>query len=253
MFSEWYYREKGKGIGGEGGEAQFRRRRCDGAKETLRAEIDAYIQLTQIRNPIIRLMLRQFVLFAVAVAYRAGLHARALAGDHVAGGVADHQAVFRLGAQRRQSVQNHVRRGLAWEAVGSLHVVEVRQQSELLKNGAAAISALGGCGGFASTERRQSLRYARINLRQLVAARRIQRAVLLHQLVDLRGRVMREDVAEYFDQMKADIALQKLEGDRPAIFGIEHLLDGAANILGGIEQSAVNVEQVNWKSRNHAG
>src|ERR1700693_2945523 len=210
-------------------------------------------QLAQIRYPIIGLMLGQLVFLAVAVAYRAGLHARTLAGDHVAGGVADHQAVFRLGVQRRQSVQNHVRRGLAREAVGSLHMVEVRQQAELLQDGTAAVRTLSGCGGFASAQNPQRLHYARIDCRLLVAARRIQCAILLNQLVDLRGRVMRQYIAEYLDQMETDIALQKLEGDRPAVFGIEHLLDGAANILGGIEQSAVNIEKVELETRDHAG
>ena len=59
------------------------------------------------------------------------------------------------------AVKHDVRRGLAREAVGALHVIEIAEQAELLEDGARGRSALGGRGGLASAERRQRLRDAR--------------------------------------------------------------------------------------------
>ncbi len=50
--------------------------------------------------------------------------------------------------------------------------------------------------------------------------------------------------------MKADIAFEELERHGRKLGGLEHLLDGAANILGGIQQSAVDIEQINREGRN---
>ena len=82
--------------------------------------------------------------------------------------------------------QNHVRRGLAGEAVGALHVVEVLEQAELLQHRAGGGRALGGGRGFAPAQRRQRLP-ARpgYTLGLRVAARQVDGAVLLDQLVDL--------------------------------------------------------------------
>src|SRR3954467_240313 len=65
---------------------------------------------------------------------------------------------------------------------------------------------------------------------------------------------MREDFAEEVDEVTADEALEVIVGDGRGGGGIEHLLDCAADVLGGVQQGAVDVKQVNRKAGNdHAG
>src|ERR1039457_6208226 len=65
--------------------------------------------------------------------------------------------------------------------------------------------------------------------------------------------VARKDFLEQVDEVKADVALQVFEVLRAAAVRVEHLLDRAADIQRGIEQGAVDVEQINRKSGDHAG
>src|SRR5947209_17431985 len=53
--------------------------------------------------------------------------------------------------------------------------------------------------------------------------------------------------------MQADETFQVIEIAGSGTIGDKHLLDRAANIFRGVQQSAVNVEQVDGKSRNQAG
>ena len=88
-------------------------------------------------------------------------------------------------------------------------------------------------------------RNAGIHAGQRVPAAEVDLAVLLDQSVDLFGSVVGQDFAEEIDQVTADETLEVFVGDGRAGGGIEHLLDRAADVLGGVQQGAVNIEQVN--------
>ena len=50
--------------------------------------------------------------------------------------------------------------------------------------------------------------------------------------------------------MTADVASQKFEGNVRALFGLrQHLLHRAADVFGGIQQRAVEIEQVNSETK----
>src|ERR1022692_1448917 len=53
--------------------------------------------------------------------------------------------------------------------------------------------------------------------------------------------------------MAADVALEVVICHGPGRGDIEHLLDGAANVFGAVQQSAVDIEQVDREGGDHAG
>src|ERR1035441_2731335 len=65
--------------------------------------------------------------------------------------------------------------------------------------------------------------------------------------------LFRSHVGEKIEEMAADVALEVIEGDGAGRGDVEHLLDSAANILGAVQQSTVDIEQVNREGGNHAG
>src|ERR1017187_7096300 len=212
-----------------------------------------YGQVSQVVDPVVRRQARQCFHLTVAVANRARLDPGAPPGFHVGGGIAHHEAVFRLRVERFERGQDDVRRRLAGETIGALHVVEILDQSKLFEYQSRGGCAFGGGGALASAQRGQPLQRARIGFRQLVAPAAVAGAILLNQSVDLRGIVARKDFLEQVDKVKADVALQVFEVLRAGAVRVEHLLDRPADIQRGIEQGAVDVEQINRKSRDHAG
>src|SRR5436309_2297336 len=101
-----------------------------------------------------------------------------------------------MSAEGLERFEDHVRRGLARKAVGTLHVMEVPDESELLQNGARSRSALRGRRAFAAAKRCQCFRHARIYARQLMAARYIDRPILRQQIGQPLARGAGENVAE---------------------------------------------------------
>jgi len=77
-----------------------------------------------------------------------------------------------------------------------------------------------------------------------MAAGEIERAVLGDQAIDLVRGGAGEDVLEEVDQVKTNVAAEEVEGEGPAGRGFEDLLDGAADVAGGVQQGAVDVEEV---------
>ena len=76
----------------------------------------------------------------------------------------------------------------------------------------------------------------------------------LGELVDLLGSVVRQNFGEEVDEMPADETFEVVEGAGRAGSGVEHLLDSAADVLGGVQQSAVYVKQINAELGDaHAG
>src|ERR1039458_3049079 len=65
--------------------------------------------------------------------------------------------------------------------------------------------------------------------------------------------VARKDFLEQVDEVKADVALQVFEVPGAAAVRVEHLLARAADIQRGIEQRAVDIEQIPRSARDHAG
>jgi len=84
-----------------------------------------------------------------------------------------------------------------------------------------------------------------------VAPRAIVKRILLAQVLHLRRREVREQGAEYGAKFQADVAAQKFEAGARAARGRENLALRAADIGRGIEQRAVDIEQVNRITRNH--
>ena len=88
---------------------------------------------------------------------------------------------------------------------------------------------------------------------RLVAASRINRPVLANQMINLIVGHLGKEITEQFQQVISDIALEEGMIDvRAGSFG-ENGLEGSADIIRGVHQSAVNVKQINRKGRNHAG
>src|ERR1700724_3351324 len=71
--------------------------------------------------------------------------------------------------------------------------------------------------------------------------------ILADQLVNLLGCIVRKGITEDFNEVQPDVVFQPLKTGRPAISCCQHLLDSAAYIFGGIQQRAVQVEQIDGK------
>ncbi len=88
--------------------------------------------------------------------------------------------------------------------------------------------------------------------RQAVVAREIDAAILNHQSVHLLTRVFGEQVLKQVEQMTPDVTVQQLVTYVFMTRFAKRALDCGADILRGIKQRTVDVEQVNRKGRNHA-
>lgn len=81
-------------------------------------------------------------------------------------------------------------------------------------------------------------------------AGRIYATVFRNQLLNLLGCVTREYVLKKINQMAADIAAKKFMTDIGAICAGKDGLNGSADIVSRIDQSAIDVEQINGKCGN---
>src|SRR5260370_557061 len=186
---------------------------------------------------------------SVGASGRAG----AAAVYHNRGGVGQKQASLRLGTHSRQRREQDVRSGLAREAVRALHMVEMLNQAELLQDGASRRTALRGSRTLTAAERRETFDHAGINPGQAVLPREIHLAILREHLVHTLLRGIRDYIGKEIEQMSADVALEVIEADRTGGVNRKHLLDSAADVLGAVQQSAVDVEQIDRKRGDHAG
>ena len=84
-------------------------------------------------------------------------------------------------------------------------------------------------------------------------AKRIDAAVFNDQSINLLGRVSREQLLEQINQVAADEALNEIERHVMLGGGRQNTLDGSDDVYRGINQGAVNVEQINFERRNQAG
>ncbi len=175
------------------------------------------------------------------------------AGFHIGGGIAHEQTVRGARAQRCQRREQDVRSRLAGKAIGALYVIEVLDQSELFEDRARGGGAFGGGRALAAAQRGETFGHARVDAGQAVPARQVDLAILRQQVFHpLLGRIGKY-VGEQIEQMAADVALEVIEGDGAGRIHGKHLLDGAADILGAVQQSAVDIEQVDRKRGDHAG
>jgi hypothetical protein len=122
----------------------------------------------------------------------------------------------------------------------------------LFEDGACGDTALSRGGAFSAAEGGKRFRYAGIDTGKLVTAAQVDGAVLLDQGVDLLGCGARKDVLEQINQMKTDVAAEEVERDGLAGSGFEDLLDGTADVPGGVQQSTVDIEEINRKGRDNA-
>src|SRR5262249_19370249 len=177
-----------------------------------------------------------------------------MARFHVRAGIAHEKAVLGLGAEGLERAMDDVGCGFAGEAVCALDVVEVLYEAELFEDRAGRRCSFGRRSAFAAAEDGQRFGDAGIHARQLVTAGRIDLTILPEQIFQAALRCVRKEVAEEIEEMATDVALEVIESDGRAIgASIEHLPDCAADVLGGVQQGAVDVEQINAKRRDHAG
>ena len=94
--------------------------------------------------------------------------------------------------------------GLAREAIGPWHMIEVREQSELFQDQAGGRSTLGGRGRLSSAERCQRFHDTRINCGQPMAASGIELPVFEDELFNPLVGHLGKEVAEEIEQMTAD-------------------------------------------------
>jgi hypothetical protein len=87
-----------------------------------------------------------------------------------------------------------------------------------------------------------------------MASRRVEAAVVNQEFLQARLRRPRKDVAEKIEEVAANEALEVIVRDGRAIRDrIEGLPDRAADVLGGVQQGAVDIEQVDGERGDHAG
>src|SRR5205085_2841864 len=118
----------------------------------------------------------------------------------------------RAGAECFERFENHVRGGFAGESVGTLDVMEVREQTELLQDQAGGRGALRGRGAFAPAKSDERFGDSGVDARHLVSASGIDCAVLGEEFGEALRTGTGEDVAEEIVEMAADVALEVLEG-----------------------------------------
>src|SRR5579885_3894466 len=211
-------------------------------------------QLAQIVDPIVRRPLGQLFRLAIAVPYRADLHAGAAARLHVRRRIADEQAVFGPRPQRVQRHEDDIRRRLRRKTIRALHVIEILEQAEQLKHAPRRRRAFRGGRGLASRQVCQRLGNPGVKLGRAVIASRVDSAVFLDQRID--RAVLEAEILKQIEQVAADVGLQEIEADLPAGRRIrsQHLLHGPADVQRRVEQRAVDVEKIYRKARYaHAG
>jgi hypothetical protein len=64
---------------------------------------------------------------------------------------------------------------------------------------------------------------------------------------------VRQGIAEHAIEVKAYVTFEEFERGWFGTGGYDYLLDCAANVFSGVQQSAVYIEQVNRESGDHAG
>jgi len=181
---------------------------------------------------------------AIAISNRADFHASAPSGLHIRSRISDKKAVVWLRSQSLQGSQQDIGRGLVRKSIRTLHMIEIRQQPELLQHGARSGCAFGGRGAFASAEPAQSFIDARILLRARMLSRRIDGSIFLNQRIQLLPVVMRQNLGKAIVQVIADKTLQEIEWKGFGEVLRQNLPDSAANIFGTIQQGSVQVEQI---------
>src|ERR1017187_10149137 len=210
-------------------------------------------EFAQVVDPVVRGELGEVFAPAVAVGDGAGFDSGAAAGLHVGGGIAHEETVLGPGAHGGQGGEEDIRGRFGGEAVGALHVVEVLDQPELRKDGAGGGTAFGGCGALAAAERGKAFGDAGVDGGLAVAAGEIDCAVLQEQVVHPLLCGIGDHLGEEIEEVPANVAFECIEGDGAGWVDGEHLLDGAADVSGAVQQSAVDIEQVNRERGDHAG
>ena len=101
-------------------------------------------EFAEIVDPVVRFPAGHFLVVAVAIPDGADFHAGATARFHVGGGIAHEEALFGVAAEALQRTVDDVGFGLARETVGTLDVLESRQEFELVEDGSGCGRAFGG-------------------------------------------------------------------------------------------------------------
>ena len=131
-------------------------------------------------------------------------------------------------------------------------MVEIRQQTELLEHGPRGGRAFGGRGSFAAAEAAERFGHSIEQTRLTVTAPQICCLVRLNQAVQLLTIRSRQYIVEDNVEMMPDETLQIIERKRLRNMPGKHLLDCAANVRGGVQQSTIQIEDINVERRDQA-
>ena len=139
--------------------------------------------------------------------------------------------------------------GLQRNAVTALHVVEILQQSKVLQHQLRTGGGFGRGRRFSATQRGQRLRSRPDRGACPRAFCRDSSVNTLRSACSTSASVIAGIiVAEHCAQFQPDVASQEIEADGRASGRCQHFALCAANIGRGIEQRAVDIEQVNRDS-----
>jgi hypothetical protein len=123
-------------------------------------------------------------------------------------------------------------------------------QAEHLQNCLCGGRTLGCRSGFAARQPGEHFFYARIGFRGGVIAAPVSVAILNDQIVQLFAGKIRTDFFETNIEVIADKAAQIFEFEWRGDVRRQNLLDRTANISGRIQQSSIDVENINRKFRD---